>query len=294
MAFVPRLTRPEAGNKYYIRKISGGWSPAIKGNPTDPQNDVLHNCVGYATGRFHEIANCPAMNLFDPIDAGEIYDNAIQHGLKSSQKPALGAMMCWRNKNGGGHVAIVEEIIDENTVNSSNSGWKSEEPFYMSIRKKGSGNWHSDPDRIFLGFILQPDTPDPGPTPFTPYIMKLSAGTPIFKINGDEVTKVSSITQSTGYTIVDETVVKYLKYGKLKSGAGWVVLSDVLGLERGDKGDEVKWLQTRLTEEGYLPQGQVDGDFGKKTMSALLGYQWDHELELTAICDNETIKEFMK
>ena len=293
MAFVPRLTRPEAGNKYYITKSAGGWSPAIKGKPTDPINNVLCNCVGYSIGRFHEIANCPAMNLFDPIDADEIYDNAIQHGLKASSKPALGALMCWRDKNGGGHVAIVEEIIDENTVNSSNSGWNSD-AFYMSVRKKGSGNWHSDPDRIFLGFILQPDTPAPGPAPFTPYVIKLVAGTPIFKINGDEVTKVSSITQSTGYTIVDETVVKYLKYGKLKSGAGWIVLSDVLGLERGDKGDEVKWLQTRLTEEGYLPTGQVDGDFGKKTMSALLGYQWDHELELTAICDNETLKEFMK
>lgn len=292
MAFVPRLTRPEAGNKYYIRKISGGYSPAIKGKPTDPDCDVLSNCVGYADGRFHEIANRPQMDLFDPIDAGEIYDNAIQHGLKASSKPALGALMCWRDKNGGGHVAIVEEIIDENTVNSSNSGWNSD-AFYMSIRKKGSGNWHTNPDRIFLGFILQPNTPDPGPTPFTPYVIKLVAGTPIFKIDGSNVTKVSSITQSTGYTIVDECVTNYLKYGKLKSGAGWVVLSDPTGLERGATGDEVKWLQWRLIKEGYLPSGQIDGDFGKKTMSALLGYQWDHELELTAKLDKETVNELI-
>lgn len=254
---------------------------------------VTGNCVGYADGRFHEIANRPQMDLFDPIDADLIYDNAIQHGLKASQKPALGALMCWRDKNGGGHVAIVEEIIDENTVNSSNSGWNSD-AFYMSVRKKGKGNWHTNPDRIFLGFILQPNTPDPGPTPFTPYIVKLESGTPIFKIDGAIVTQVSFITQSTGYTIVDECVTNYLKYGKLKSGAGWVLLTDLRGLERGDKGDEVKWLQWRLIKEGYLPSGQIDGDFGKKTMSALLGYQWDHELELTAILDNETLKEFMK
>ena len=293
MAFVPRLTRPEAGNKYYITKKSGGYSRAIKGKPTDPDCDVLSNCVGYVDGRFHEIANRPQMDLFDPIDADLIYDNAIQHGLKASQKPALGALMCWCDKNGGGHVAIVEEIIDENTVNSSNSGWNSD-AFYMSVRKKGSGNWHSNPDRIFLGFILQPNTPDPGPTPFTPYIVKLESGTPIFKIDGAIVTQVSFITQSTGYTIVDECITNYLKYGKLKSGAGWVLLTDLRGLERGDKGDEVKWLQWRLIKEGYLPSGQIDGDFGKKTMSALLGYQWDHELELTAILDNETLKEFMK
>ena len=35
MSFTPRLTKPEAGNKYYIRKANGGWSNAILGSPTD-------------------------------------------------------------------------------------------------------------------------------------------------------------------------------------------------------------------------------------------------------------------
>ena len=48
--FKPRFTRPEAGNKYYIRKVSGGYSTAIKGSPTDKDCDALHNCVGYAGG----------------------------------------------------------------------------------------------------------------------------------------------------------------------------------------------------------------------------------------------------
>jgi hypothetical protein len=55
MAFTPRLTKPEAGNKYYITKAKGGWSTAIVGCPTDPDCNVLHNCVGYAFGRFNEI-----------------------------------------------------------------------------------------------------------------------------------------------------------------------------------------------------------------------------------------------
>ncbi len=46
MAFKMRTTRPEAGNKYYITVGNGGYSYAIKGNPTDAQNDVLSNCVG--------------------------------------------------------------------------------------------------------------------------------------------------------------------------------------------------------------------------------------------------------
>lgn len=44
MTFTPRLTKPEAGNKYYITKAKGGWSTAIVGNPTDPDCNVLHNC----------------------------------------------------------------------------------------------------------------------------------------------------------------------------------------------------------------------------------------------------------
>ncbi len=44
--FKPRLTRPEAGNKYYITKASGGWSDAIKGKPVDALCNTLSNCVG--------------------------------------------------------------------------------------------------------------------------------------------------------------------------------------------------------------------------------------------------------
>ena len=46
--FQPRTTKPEAGNKYYITRENGGYSDAIKGNPTDKDCDVLANCVGYA------------------------------------------------------------------------------------------------------------------------------------------------------------------------------------------------------------------------------------------------------
>lgn len=53
--FEMRTTKPAAGNKYYIRKVNGGYSPAIKGSPADSECDVLSNCVGYAIGRFNEI-----------------------------------------------------------------------------------------------------------------------------------------------------------------------------------------------------------------------------------------------
>ena len=45
-----RSTRPGSGDKYFIRKASGGYSSCITGSPKDPQCDVLANCVGYACG----------------------------------------------------------------------------------------------------------------------------------------------------------------------------------------------------------------------------------------------------
>lgn len=42
-----RTTCP-LNNKYYIRKVSGGWNGAIQGKPVKTGANVLANCVGYA------------------------------------------------------------------------------------------------------------------------------------------------------------------------------------------------------------------------------------------------------
>ena len=110
--FKPRLTRPEAGNKYYITKASGGWSDAIKGKPVDALCNTLSNCVGYAYGRFNEIGGYGCCKYLRPVNA----ENFIQFagGLAVGQEPKLGACMVWRKgatlngSDGAGHVAIVE------------------------------------------------------------------------------------------------------------------------------------------------------------------------------------------
>ena len=86
--FKERTTRPEKGNKYYITKDAGGWSSAIKGKPTDSQNNVLHNCVGYAYGRFNEIAETgSAMSYLEPRNAELGAGIAKNQGLDISQTP---------------------------------------------------------------------------------------------------------------------------------------------------------------------------------------------------------------
>lgn len=160
MAFVPRLSRPTAGNKYYIRKASGGYSNAIKGSPTDSQCDVLSNCVGYAYGRFNEIGGYGYCKYLAPVNA----ENFIQYkgSCEIGQTPKLGACMVWRkgatlsNSDGAGHVAIVEKVISDTEVVTSESGYGSA-AFWTQTRKKGAnGNWGAGSGYTFLGFIYNP------------------------------------------------------------------------------------------------------------------------------------------
>lgn len=159
--FTPRTTKPEAGNKYYIRKASGGWSPAIKGSPTDKDCDVLSNCVGYAVGRFNEIGGYGCCKYLKAVNA----ENFIQYKdaeLEVGQTPKLGACAVWRKgatlsgSDGAGHVAIVEKVISDTEIVTSESGWGSSTPFWTKTRQKGGGNWGAGTGYTFIGFIYNP------------------------------------------------------------------------------------------------------------------------------------------
>lgn len=159
--FKPRLTKPEKGNKFYITVSAGGYSRAIVGKPTDPDCNVLSNCVGYAFGRFHEIQNNTKMNCFDPVNAENIFANAIAHGMKSGSTPRLGAAIIWQKGatlsqgDGAGHIAIVEQINADGSITLSESGYNCKNPFWTSVMKPpysyGTGY-------KLLGFIYQPES----------------------------------------------------------------------------------------------------------------------------------------
>ena len=161
--YKPRLTRPERGNWYYIRKASGGFNPAIKGSPTDAACDVLSNCVGYACGRFAELGG-PWLR---PVNAELFIQYAQRDGLTITQTPSLGACMVWQGGStqnagdGAGHVAIVEQINADGSIVTSESGYGAAKPFWTTKRVKGSGNWGERSSRYrFLGFIKNPAVPD--------------------------------------------------------------------------------------------------------------------------------------
>lgn len=158
-AFTPRLSRPEAGNPYYNTRSRGGYSDAIVGSPTDSGCNVLCNCVGYAYGRFNEIAGAGSCRYLRPTNA----ENFIQNRgtLSYGAEPKLGGCMVWRKgatlsgSDGAGHVAIVEKINADGSIVTSESGWGGP-VFVTKTRRKGDGNWGAISPYAYLGCIYQP------------------------------------------------------------------------------------------------------------------------------------------
>lgn len=164
-----RTKKPEAGNKFYNTKSNGGYSTCIQGKPTDKGCNVLANCVGYACGRFNEIIgemkypslNCNAENFIERAKN--------TYGLEVGQTPKVGAIMCWQHgtlsgSDGAGHVAIVEKVISDTEVYTSESSYGGT-AFFNATRKKGTGKWGIS-NYTFRGFIYNPAIkPEPTPTP---------------------------------------------------------------------------------------------------------------------------------
>ena len=179
--FQIRTSKPSAGNKFYITKSRGGYSSCINGYPTDKDCNVLANCVGYACGRFNEIIGSmkyPYLNC----NAENFIERAINtYGLEIGQTPKAGAIMVWQKgstlsgNDGAGHVAIVEKVIDANTVYTSESSYGGS-TFWNSTRKNSNGRWGIGSGYTFRGFIYNPSvkeevTPTPSSSDYE-YIVK--------------------------------------------------------------------------------------------------------------------------
>lgn len=165
-----RTTRPTAGNKYFITKSAGGYSTCIVGKPTDKQCNVLSNCVGYACGAFNEELDLGYEKYHLNCNAENFIERAIASGLSVISKPCVGAIACWEGKGSlAGHVAIVIEVIDDNTIKTAESGYGSPNPFMIITRKNNNGRWGMNSNYPFRGFIVNPNYPyNPSPVPPEP------------------------------------------------------------------------------------------------------------------------------
>lgn len=159
--YKPRLTAadmPANDNKYYIRKADGGVNPSIKGNPTHAHLTVLSNCVGYVVGRSMEILGTETP-VFAQYNAEDFYSASK---LEKGQTPKNGSIACWSQgktwdgKDGAGHVVVVEKVVSDTEIITSESAYGGMS-FYTKTRKKGSGNWGAGSNFKFLGFIYLPE-----------------------------------------------------------------------------------------------------------------------------------------
>ena len=172
--------------KYYNNSRNNGINPARNGWGTFDSSgtinntlyNVLTNCVGYASGRFNEIIDVARKASGDSttqfkykfnVDAEnfitQMNNSSWGSDLSTSKTnpPKRGAIVVWGNgsTSGYGHVSIVEEVLSETKIYTSDSNWGGTTLVVNRTRNKGTNNnWGyisgSGPSYEFLGFIYPP------------------------------------------------------------------------------------------------------------------------------------------
>lgn len=120
--------------------------------------ELTGNCVGYAYGRFMEVMGTTSCNL--SINNAENWWANTGDGYERGQTPKLGAVVCWRkgqagnSGDGAGHVAIVEQINSDGSINTSNSAYGGTR-FYTKLLQPP--NYVMGSSYTFQGFIYNPN-----------------------------------------------------------------------------------------------------------------------------------------
>ena len=153
--FVPRLDDTGInGNPHYYSR-----------NPFYQSGFGMPNCTCYAWGRFWEIGDPNNLYINEPTlftgDAGQWY-GYTSDGYARGSTPQLGAVICFDNPGYAGHVAIVEQIDSNGDIVTSNSAWQGTYFYLQTLR---ASNGYNDRQYVFQGFIYNPYSFQPQPTP---------------------------------------------------------------------------------------------------------------------------------
>ena len=168
MIFYPRTTRYQSGS--IIGDIASlNWYKYVYGTTTF--NFPLPNCTTYCYGRIMEQYYQQGYDLsvrtasFNPYwwnSTGSHFGNAstwYNSSLNTWQKGGtakLGAIACWDENGYGGHVAIVEKINGDGTVNLSESNYGGNMFDYVSNQRLIVNQYDVRVGSNFLGFIYIP------------------------------------------------------------------------------------------------------------------------------------------
>lgn len=174
MSYTPRIEAPDPEDLRWINTDYGGYNKCILGNPNDRRapGSVLPNCTGYVHGRWMELGNTntdyPGLSL---QNASTYISNS---SYESGTEPRLGAILvfgAW-GSNGAGHVAVVEDIIDNGiAIRCSESDYgdprKNKGTYFHTVIRTRENNWAAgasqEYNHNFLGFLYHPEAGQPDP-----------------------------------------------------------------------------------------------------------------------------------
>lgn len=142
------------------------------------------------------------MSQLCPVNAERFIDYADK-SLVVGNEPKLGACVVWQKgatksgSDGAGHVAIVEQINEDGSIVTSESGYNCNTPFWTKTRKN-DGNWGQNSQYKFLGFIYQKQDYEPEPAPVKATVT--FEVDPVQKgCKGEYVKQVQAILKGLGY-----------------------------------------------------------------------------------------------
>ena len=167
--FTPRLDDSGMLNNPFWYADNPYWQ-AETPPPLPPHDYGLPNCTCYAWGRVLEILTDAGY----PNAYQEVYNNLVPNFGHAytwntdtlwtvSQEPALGAVAVYDTVDSivPGHVAVVEEIQDANTITLSQSHYG--RTYFETKTVTRAENWYPPSGLItFKGFIILPISVTPG------------------------------------------------------------------------------------------------------------------------------------
>jgi hypothetical protein len=167
--FSARTTKPQVdsddfeSDRYWINSkfTDFGYNPFGTPNVYFASSyDTLPNDTAYAWGRFYEILGVAPKLCQEAANKWFDYNDGYTRG----QEPVVGAIMCftggtYKGMDGSnGHVAVVESIYADGSIETSESAWEDSRYWWTKKRKMNNGSWNTVEDGLFQGFIYCPSS----------------------------------------------------------------------------------------------------------------------------------------
>lgn len=149
MSFTPITKAPSVTDPCWISTQYGGYNKCLI---IDKSNgSVLPNCTGFAWGAWLKSTDTVTCNL-PTGDAGNWY-RAVANVYERGREPKEGAIACWSGgRNGQGHVAMVNRVNADGSIEICESGYYSKIMFMTeTVRPPYNMN-----GLTFQGFIYNP------------------------------------------------------------------------------------------------------------------------------------------